>query len=754
MVENPKPEVLVAVLKRLSAQLPPNLNPEALRQFITRHCDWEQEFPDPDQRAQFEESVYRELLGKIHTVGVTLDHELCPQCGKSFPNSHQGGSAVVCAACGFQSQAFFSVAESMPSAGVVTGKLPERFELKNPLGEGSFGVVYQAWDSKLQRDVAIKIPKIERLNRDIFLREARAASRLSHPNIVRIYDVGEIGNLTFIVSDLIGGTTLGRWAATTKPNIKTACEVMLKIAQAMEHAHQSDVIHRDLKPGNILIDHRLEPVVLDFGLSHSRSLQFESIAKPGSPVGTPAFMSPEQVQGRLDRIDTWTDVYGMGVILYQLVTDTLPFMGTSESIFDEIVHRQVVAPRLRNPKIAPALEAIILKAMEKSPERRYATAREFADDLRRYLAGEPVIAYRKLDARVLTSYGRRYFLLALAILLAFSLFGVWTWWHREYQANNPFVSITINTEPANAHLTWIRLDPTTAAWDDTNQVQNKAGQIASLPPGFYKVIARSGNESFEVYRTVPSAGQFPIAGYRGIGPLPHRYWLKTNGVTKLLPIRIIPAAELQTDMVFVLGGELRFSDNPRRSPTIKNTNKTVGRFLIDKNEVTYGELLNVFPSFDIPDIPSLEAPCLVDWDLAIAYAERVGKNVPELWELLYAATNGGTTNFPWGDHFVEVERADRLDQLTQIDQTVTPAGIKHLVTGVPEWTVDHALLFRPDLNKLVLLDIDKFQVVGWEDWSESKLNFIQQSESVPMIVKQARPQPDDTGFRCVRRFGR
>jgi hypothetical protein len=754
MPEDPRSDLLVAVLEQLSPLLPPQLDSASLRQFIVDHCTWDHEFPDPVQRSQFTERVYRALLGKIQTLSLAEDQKLCPQCGKSLPDSQAVSSAVVCTACGFQSQGLFSMAPSSPAAEVDRGKLPIRFELKDFLGEGAFGKVYQAWDSKLQRDVAIKIPKVERLDRDIFLREARAASRLSHPNIVRIYDVGEIGNMTFIVSDLIKGTTLGRWAATTKPGIKTACEVMLKIAQAMQHAHQSDVIHRDLKPGNILIDDRLEPVVLDFGLSHSRTLQFDSIAKTGAPIGTPAFMSPEQVQGQLDRIDTWTDVYAMGVILYQLLTGNLPFTGASESIYNEIIHRPVVSPRKWNPKIAPALAAITLKAMEKAPERRYATAHDFAADLRRFLAGEPVMAYRKWDTRVAAAYSRRYFMSAVALVLAGGLFGVWAWWHRERQVNNPLVAVTISSQPAQADLTWVRLDPETLTWDEPNRVQNKAGAATYLPPGFYKVIARSGDESFEVFRTVPSQKQSPIAGYRGIGPLPHRYWLETDGVNELLPIRMVPAAEVQTDMVFVLGGEIRFSDNPLRSPMIKNLNKTVGRFFIDKSEVTYGDLLQVFPNFQAPEVAAPEAACLIDWDIAVAYAERVGKNVPELWELLYAATNGGTTLFPWGDHFVGTARADRLDQLKLIDETVQPAGIERLVTGVGEWTVDHALVFNPGANRLMPLGPDKFQVIGWDDWSESGMNFIQQSETIPMVVRQIRSQTDDTGLRCVRRFAK
>lgn len=688
---------------------------------------------------------------------LTRSLHRCPQCGGTHSAALGQASAELCPQCGFQSQALFSGPEPTAAANPIPWQLPERFELRSLLGEGSYGLVYHVWDHKLRRDVAIKLPKVERLNRDIFLREARAASRLSHPNIVRIYDVGEIGELTYIVSDLIGGTTLGRWAVTAQPSIQVACQVMLKIAQAMEYAHRADVIHRDLKPGNILIDERLEPVVLDFGLSHSRSAQFESIAKPGSPVGTPAFMSPEQVEGQLDRIDTWTDVYGLGVILYQLVTQTLPFTGGSTSIYEEIVHRPVLPPRRHNPKIAPALEAIILKALEKSPESRYTTAHELAEDLRLYLAGERVSALPRLDARVAATYSRRYFMPAFAGLSAIGLAGVWTWWRRERQANNPLIQVQVDSDPADAQLTWQRLNPDTADWDVAASVTSVAGQPLSLPPGFYRVIARSGQDATEVYRTVPADGQPPITNYLGIGPLPQLSWTEDSDQVQLPTVRVRSVAEVTRGMVFVAGGRLEFPQNPGLPSIIRGQARNIGDFLIDPHEVTWAELLAVFPSYPVPASVT-DRDVAVDnvaWDLAAAYAEAVGKNLPSLWELLYVATNRSTTQFPWGNDLPADLSNETWDtQLEPIDQTPTAPAVHALLAGVAEWTTTRQEpIYLPGTDRIFMAaDPRYFQIFGRDPLDTQPADNLRIGNHLPFSQTDGMQRPK-LGFRCLRRLG-
>lgn len=745
------------MLQQLLAKLPAALSQNQLADWIQQQWDWSAECPDPVQRAAWLEDVQRQLLHKLQTLDMTRSLHRCPQCGSSYSVAQNESTAVLCPQCGFQSNALFSGPVTAAAPALSPTQLPERFELRALLGEGSYGLVYHVWDHKLRRDVAIKLPKVERLNRDIFLREARAASRLSHPNIVRIYDVGEIGELTYIVSDLISGTTLGRWAATAQPSIQVACQVMLKIAQAMEYAHRADVIHRDLKPGNILIDERLEPVVLDFGLSHSRSAQFESIAKPGSPVGTPAFMSPEQVEGRLDRIDTWTDVYGLGVILYQLVTQTLPFTGGSTTIYEEIVHRPVLPPRRHNPKIAAALEAIILKALEKSPERRYTTAHELAEDLRLYLAGERVSALPRLDARVAATYSRRYFMPAFAGLSVVGLAGVWTWWRRERQANNPRILVQIDSEPADAQLTWQRLNPDTADWDVAASVTSAAGQPLSLPPGFYRLIARSGQHTSEVYRTVPADGQPPITDYLGIGPLPQLSWTEDSDQLQLPTVRVRPVADVTSGMVFVAGGRLQFPENPGLPSIIRGQFRDIGDFLIDPHEVTWAELLAAFPNYPVPArVKDRDMPAdSVSWDLAAAYAEAVGKNLPSLWELLYVATNRGTTRFPWGNDVPADLSNETWDtQLEPLDQTPTEPAIHDLLAGVAEWTTTRQEPIRlPGTDRIFMAaDLRSFQIFGRDPLDTQPADNLRIGNQLLFSQTDGTQRPK-LGFRCLRRLG-
>jgi len=270
-----------------------------------------------------------------------------------------------------------------------------RYELRALLGRGGMGAVYLAHDSQLDRLVALKIPRIgdddRPLWRERFLAEARAAATLHHPNICPVFEVGEADSRPYLTMAYIEGETLSaRLRRTGPPTIPGAVALVRTITRAMAEAHDRGIVHRDLKPANVIIDKRGQPVVMDFGLALRPAATDDlRLTLSGVAMGTPAYMSPEQAGGDHDVLGPPTDVYALGVILYELVTGRVPFQGkTFGKLLAQIERDPPPLPSALNAAIDPALEAIIVKALEKAPERRFATAGDLADALDAYARGE------------------------------------------------------------------------------------------------------------------------------------------------------------------------------------------------------------------------------------------------------------------------------------------------------------------------------------------------------------------------------
>lgn len=284
-----------------------------------------------------------------------------------------------------------------------------RFRIIREVGRGGFGVVYEAHDPATARTVALKIPLLAAFlvpdTRIRFMREAEMTAALDHPNVVTTFEAGEAESTAYLATAFVSGPTLSEWLRQrTEPvDLSSVVALVAKIADGVHHAHSRGILHRDLKPANILLqpgescqDHwqlsDYTPRVADFGLGRDISPDHRQ-SLSGQIVGTVAYMAPEQTMARPQAINVGTDVWALGVVLYELLTGRLPFRGEHQAaVMYEIVRSKPTAPRSLRPAISHDLEAICLKCLEKSSADRYASAEALANDLRRFLAGEPTIA--------------------------------------------------------------------------------------------------------------------------------------------------------------------------------------------------------------------------------------------------------------------------------------------------------------------------------------------------------------------------
>jgi serine/threonine protein kinase len=289
-----------------------------------------------------------------------------------------------------------SVADRAGPAPAAVGSVPEqfgRYRILKTLGQGAMGAVFLAEDTQLHRNVALKIPKFsEHSGKNLlerFYREARAAATLRHAHICPVYDVGEIDGTHYLTMAFIEGKPLSEVIRKGKPlTERQAAGVVRKLALGLEEAHGQGVVHRDLKPANIMIDRKGEPVVTDFGLARQLEQSDESrITQTGAILGTPAYMSPEQVEADPEKVGPASDVYSLGVILYELLTGKLPFQGPVTSVLAQIVSKTPEKPASLRPGLDPALEAICLKMMARSTNDRYGTMGEVAEALTQWVRG-------------------------------------------------------------------------------------------------------------------------------------------------------------------------------------------------------------------------------------------------------------------------------------------------------------------------------------------------------------------------------
>lgn len=265
-----------------------------------------------------------------------------------------------------------------------------RFQLEAICGRGSTGDVWRAFDPALGRWVALKVSLPDSvIDRERFVREAQSVAKLSHPNIVPVYEAGDIGDRCFLVSEFVEGQTLAQMLTEGPMEPQAAVALVLQVTDAVQHCHAAGIVHRDLKPANVMIAADGTARVTDFGLAKNLN-QDHTLTREGTLVGTPGYMAPEQARGDARESDERTDVYSIGVVLFELLTGAVPFIGSFERTVFQVVHSPAPNAKHIDDRVPADLAAICSRCLEKSPDQRFASAAELADELKRFAAGLPI----------------------------------------------------------------------------------------------------------------------------------------------------------------------------------------------------------------------------------------------------------------------------------------------------------------------------------------------------------------------------
>ena len=505
------------------------------------------------------------------------------------------------------------------------------FQLEERLGAGAVGEVWKAKDLLLERSVTIKFPRKARLSESEakrFQKEGQAAAQLQHVGIVAVHEVGRQDALSYIVSDYIEGQDLRHWLMKQRPTTRQAAEICAELAEALHHAHQRSVIHRDLKPANVIVDKQGLPHITDFGLAKWDAEDSE-LTLEGDLLGTPAYMSPEQARGEAATSDHRSDIYSLGVLLYELLTGRCPFVGDHASVLNRVIYEQPQQPRAIVPSVPRDIETICLKALEKNPSRRYPSSQEMAVDLRRFLRGEAIIARRVglLERTVRWMRKRPAVVVAgtMGIIAIAAVVGMLIVVQQEYEVQG-YRTVLLRSEPPGTKVTFVPLSDQNGKplLDKIVRAAGRTPLNTELEPGTYLTVVVLDDERFhEVLRRVPAMGQ-SLAG-----AFDHSRWTIDERGTAILPMVTIPAANVPHGMALIDAMTIDSKNNNAESEIAGSTPS----FYLDPAEVPLREFRRVSRGMvptdsRSPQPMSDEWPVSVNYDEVLRIAEKIGKSLP------------------------------------------------------------------------------------------------------------------------------
>lgn len=658
--------------------------------------------------------------------------------------------------------------ESPPVSFAAPGVELGGYLLEEELGSGGTGIVFRARQLGLDRLVAVKVmPRHFSLNErrvQRFQREARAAAKLQHSGIAPIYEVGQVADTHFFAMALVRGDNLavelgrhvagvpGRLPTDQQPAYREMARIVRDVADALDHAHAHGVVHRDIKPQNILLDDEARVHLVDFGLALDETLG--SITVTDMVEGTPYYMSPEQARAIDAKVDARTDVYSAGVVLYELLTQQRPFEGrTSQEVLRKIVRREPKPVRRLAPDVPADLARVCEKAMEKLPGDRYASAAELRADLDRFLAGQPVHAQPPGLVRKLRAVGRQHpvatSLAALVVVLAW--LGVWLGTRLE-QADWPRVDVR-TASGVRARVQAIPLQPFLGTpLGKARELGSTPLDDVALPVGMWRFVVRAGDRVQELDRYLEEGAAADVR------------------VTARLDAGPPPGSEL----VRLAGGAHTVTWNataPLEEPDAGWRRTELAPLEVMRHEVSFGQYRTFLAESGSPlplgwepeaferapgDLPVVG----LTYDEARRFAEWYGLRLPFYPELEHAAAGREGRRFPWqADGELEPGRAnityqaekptfeDFFERALPVDTLpngATPEGLLHLLGNVEEWTSSRGRVGQP-------FDPDAPSDLGITFGG----SFRSPSTLIQLPAVYLRPVGDHlglptTGLRCVR----